>query len=85
MNTPTEIEAIMNDGSTQLAIDVIEQLIASEVTNTIAEVGDDYNLSKHEDIICLSEMIACHLESAIKTNIHPSRVIGEFLRQLQRK
>lgn len=84
MNKQTEVE--MKDGTIKYAtdIDVIETLIESEVINTIAEVGNDYDLTKREDIITLSEMIACHLEASTKINIHPSRVICEFLHQLKR-
>ncbi|EJB8467275.1 TPA: hypothetical protein NU789_001545 [Acinetobacter baumannii] len=84
MNTNTKVEVEMKDGSTKFAVDVIETLIESEVINTIAEVGNDYDLTKREDIITLSEMIACHLEASTKIHIHPSRVICVFLHQLKR-
>lgn len=83
MDVQNQTEVIMKDGTTQFAVDVIESLIESEVANTIAEVGNEYDLTKREDIITLSEMIACHLEVSTKTHITPSRVICEFLHQLK--
>ena len=83
MDTQHQIEAIMKDGTIELAIDVIEALVESEVANTIAEVGNEYDLTKREDIITLSEMIVCHLEVSAKTHISLSRVICEFLHQLK--
>jgi hypothetical protein len=84
MDTQNKVEVEMKDGSTKFAADVIETLIESEVINTIAEIGNDYDLNKRDDIITLSEMIACHLEASTKVRIHPSRVICEFLHQLKR-
>lgn len=83
MSTPNNVEVIMQDGTKKFAVDVIDQLIESEVINTIAEVGNDYELSKPEDIITLSEMIVDHLEISTKTHINVSRVINEFLYQLK--
>lgn len=85
MNTQNEVVVIMEDGSIELALDVLEAIIESEVTNTIAEIGNEYDLTKREDIITLSEMIACHLEVSLKTHIHVSRVVCEFLHQLKRR
>jgi len=86
MNKQTEVEVEMKDGTIKFAanVGVIETLIESEVINTIAEIGNDYDLTKRDDIITLSEMIACHLEASTKIHIHPSRVICEFLHQLKR-
>lgn len=84
MNSQHQITVEMKDGSIKFAADVIEALIESEVINTIAEIGNDYDLTKREDLITLSEMIACHLKASTKVHIHPSQVICEFLNQLKR-
>ncbi|MFV5514772.1 hypothetical protein [Acinetobacter gerneri] len=83
MNTQNQIEVIMKDGTTKFAMDVIQSLIESEVTNTIAEIGNEYDLTKREDIITLSEMIVCHLEASAKIHVPHSQVISEFFHQLK--
>ena len=84
MNKQTKVEVEMKDGSVKFAVDVIETLIESEVINTIAEIGNDYDLTKREDLITLSEMIACHLKATTKVHIHRSQVLCEFFNQLKR-
>lgn len=82
MTTLSKTEVIMKDGSTALAHDVLDTLIASEVTNVFSELNGEYDLNNNEDIITLSEMIAYYLEVSTGIYIHPSRVTSEFKTQL---
>lgn len=82
MNSLRKTEVIMKDGSTALAVDVLDKLISSEVKNTISQITNEYDLSNAKDIMTLSEMIAYYLEVSIGIYIHPSRVTSEFKTQL---
>lgn len=83
MSSLRKTEVIMKDGSTASAVDVLDKLISSEVTNTIAEITHEYDLSNAKDIMTLSEMIAYYLEISTGIYIHPKRVTDEFQKQLK--
>jgi len=83
MEILTNVEIILKDGSTALASDHIDKLIASEVANTIAQIDDAYDLGKKADIQELSEMIADHLTRNTHIVIDPKIVMKEFRKQLK--
>lgn len=83
MGSLRKTEVIMKDGSTALAVDVLDTLISSEVTNTIAQITGEYDLSNTKDIMTLSEMIAYYLEISTGIYIHPKQVTDEFQKQLK--
>ncbi|MCG2607848.1 hypothetical protein LZZ98_04755 [Acinetobacter sp. SM34] len=83
MDIQNKIEIIMKDGSTALASDHMDKLIASEVANTIAQIDDAYDLSKRADIQELSEMIVDHLTRNTHLIIDPKIVMKEFRKQLK--
>lgn len=83
MDIQNKIEIIMKDGSTALASDHMDKLIASEVANTIAQIDDAYDLSKRVDIQELSEMIVDHLTRNTHIIIDPKIVMKEFRKQLK--
>ena len=83
MSSLRKTEVIMKDGSTGSAVDVLDTLISSEVTNTIAQITHEYDLSNAKDIMTLSEMIAYYLEISIGIYIHPKRVTDEFQKQVK--
>ena len=83
MSSLRKTEVIMKDGSTALAVDVLDTLISSEVTNTIAQITHEYDLSNAKDIMTLSEMIAYYLEISTGIYIHPKQVTDEFQKQLK--
>ena len=83
MSSLRKTEVIMKDGSTALAVDVLDTLISSEVKNTIAQITHEYDLSNTKDIMTLSEMIAYYLEISTGIYIHPKQVTDEFQKQLK--
>lgn len=83
MSSLSKTEVIMKDGSTAPAVDVLDTLINSEVTNTIAQITNEYDLSNAKDIMTLSEMIAYYLEISTGIYIHPKQVNDEFQKQLK--
>ena len=84
MSALNKTEIVMKDGSTKLASDVLATLISSEVTNTIAQISNEYDLSNAKDITTLSEMIADYLEVSTGISVEPNRVKYEFQKQLKR-
>ena len=84
MSALNKTEVVMKDGSTKLASDVLATLISSEVTNTIAQISNEYDLSNAKDITTLSEMIADYLEISTGISVEPNRVKYEFQKQLKR-
>lgn len=84
MSALNKTEVVMKDGSTKLASDVLATLISSEVTNTIAQISNEYALSNAKDITTLSEMIADYLEISTGISVEPNRVKYEFQKQLKR-
>lgn len=84
MSNLNKTEVIMKDGSTKLASDVLATLISSEVTNTIAQISNEYDLSNAKAITTLSEMIADYLEVSTGISVEPNRVKYEFQKQLKR-
>ena len=83
MSSLSKTEVIMKDGSTALAVDVLDTLISSEVKNTIAQITHEYDLSNAKDIMTLSEMIAYYLEISTGIYIYPKQVTDEFQKQLK--
>lgn len=77
------VEVIMTDGTIAFAEDVLESLIQSEVSNTIMQIHDEYDLTAPNDIQELSEMIAYYLETHTHIYIHPKQVVYEFQKQLK--
>ncbi|WP_180182548.1 hypothetical protein [Acinetobacter sp. YH01020] len=83
MDTQNNVEIILNDGSTAMASNHIDELITSEVAHTIAQIDDEYDLSKRADIQELSGMIADHLTMNTNIAIDPKIVMKEFRKQLK--
>lgn len=83
MDTQNNVEIILKDGSTGLASDHMDKLITSEVANTIAQIDDEYDLSKKVDIQELSERIADYLTMNTNIVIEPKIVVKEFRKQLK--
>lgn len=83
MKDQSNTEVILKDGSTALASDHTHELLASEVTNTIAQIGDEYNLKNQSDVRILSEMIVDYLEVSAGIYIDLKSVFVEFKRQLK--
>ena len=83
MDTQNNVEIILKDGSTAMASNHIDELITSEVANTIAQINDEYDLSKRADIQELSGMIADHLTMNTNIAIDPKIVMKEFRKQLK--
>jgi hypothetical protein len=83
MDTQNNVEIILKDGSTAMASNHIDELITSEVANTIAQIDDEYDLSKRADIQELSGMIADHLTMNTNIAIDPKIVMKEFRKQLK--
>lgn len=83
MDTQNNVEIILKDGSTAMASNHIDELITSEVANTIAQIDDEYDLSKRADIQELSGMIADHLTMNTNIVIDPKIVMKEFRKQLK--
>ena len=83
MDTQNNVEIILKDGSTAIASNHIDELITSEVANTIAQIDDEYDLSKRADIQELSGMIADHLTMNTNIAIDPKIVMKEFRKQLK--
>ncbi|WP_180116123.1 hypothetical protein [Acinetobacter sp. YH12140] len=83
MDTQNNVEIILKDGSTAMASNHIDELITSEVANTIAQIDDEYDLSKRADIQELSGMIADHLTMNTNIAIDSKIVMKEFRKQLK--
>lgn len=83
MDTQNNVEIILKDGSTAMASNHMDELIASEVANSIAQIDDEYDLSKQADIQELSSMIADHLTMNTNIAIDPKIVMKEFRKQLK--
>lgn len=83
MDTQNNVEIILKDGSTAMASNHIDELITSEVANTITQINDEYDLSKRADIQELSGMIADHLTMNTNIAIDPKIVMKEFRKQLK--
>lgn len=83
MDTQNNVEIILKDGSTAMASNHIDELITSEVANTIAQIDDEYDLSKRADIQELSGMIADYLTMNTNIAIDPKIVMKEFRKQLK--
>lgn len=66
-----------------MASDHMDKLIISEVANTIAQIEDEYDLSKKTDIQELSGMIADYLTMSTNIVIDPKIVMKEFRKQLK--
>lgn len=82
MKNCTNVEIILKDGSTALASNHMDKLIASEVANTITQIDDEYDLTNQSDVMTLSEMIADYLKISTEVYVHPKQVCTEFKRQL---
>jgi len=75
-------EVILKNGKTVEAADVLENLIASEVSNTIANNTDEFDLVSSDGIRTAAEAIADYLELVTKESIDVSAVESELKVQL---
>lgn len=75
-------EVILKNGKTVEAADVLENLIASEVSNTIANNTDEFDLASSDGIRTAAEAIADYLELVTKESIDVSAVESELKVQL---
>lgn len=76
-------EVILKNGKTVEAADVLENLIASEVSNTIANNTDEFDLTSIDGIRTAAEAITDYLEVVTKESIDISAVESELKFQLR--
>lgn len=75
-------EVILRDGKTVNAADVLETLIASEVSNTIANNTGEFDLTSTKGIRAAAEAITDYLQVVTGQNVELSAVVSELKSQL---
>lgn len=76
------VNVILTDNSVTTGLDAVNEMIASEVTNTINENNGCFDFTKKSEITKAAQALLDYFEIVIGVQIEQGKIVTEFNRQL---